>query len=1210
MFLSKKSVRFVSAFIIAFMMVSYTLSMPLVIAADNNVILDTDFSDFTSSGGTSAPPGMNIFNSDAGKAQCLPASDDIYGNVARLSLTEESMKYLAIGKYVTPDSSKSFVVETVIKRHDISGSDFAIDLWSGGKQLIKFDKKGNLYFGDNTLIGAYEADVWYEVKIEYLASQKLLQVRINGGRYENTVVSKIWEQMAFTEFDFGMRNVADGLKSDVYIGYCRVFETAPFEAHPNIQLSFDNFNEGALSDSALSSNTSNYFFDSGFKCTSAHEKAFYVEEIDEKYGLSLAMDAVGGMNQFALPLKAPHIEKFENGVSYMDFSLRIGDNMAFYVIADGEGSDLISGKNGYFFPLYVGGNTSFVHVGSVDKEEDKLMFEWENNRWYDISLAFDMDSHIMTFRITDSQNPDIYAEKTRSIEGFTSITQLAAASGENSGDHTSSYIDNIRIYEEAPLEVFSISPSDGTNGISLSPKFTVNFNMPIDTDCVTKDNILLEGKDLTPDDYEVYTTAGNVVCIKPLISLSPETEYTLTVNPLTDIFGQTTENALVAKFVTSKFVAASTPVYSTDGSEKNMYTNVKFSDVEYRDLLVVYGIYDKEDGSLIDFNTFSAHRAEMNANLTVTIPENKEYYNEVMILNTYRSLRPYTQKFTDDTSASAKGYGNESVTLDSIAQVLTISGKAQSKGEVVVAVLNPQYNAESLDAIGKDDFRSAINYIRQLKTDDEGNFKVSYKISGTSGTYRVLLNYTDSETDASEIAQFKYFSPQEINEAFGEINNASDSNGIAAVLSEKSEILGFDMTVYSTLSDDGKTNSLKMFFAEKEEADSDNGFSNIAQAAASFKKCTVLSKFSETENAEQLCEIISGYADVIGISKTTVYKSYNKLADTDKLDVCQKILTQKPEGEKEITDVFCECAFVESVNSLPNWNGLNALIKDNRALLADLDISAYTSLEDTSTADKEIVSRSYDNLQDFCLAVNDIVVNLKYPSTSGGSSGGSYGGGFSGGSMPAPVVPAYPTPAVSGNASDDEKPTATETSFADMAGYEWANEAVLSLSAKGIINGKTKTEFCPGDLITREEFAKILVNAFSKLDLNASAVFSDVKEDDWYAPYVATAYAQNIVSGMGDGSFGAGLNITRQDMCVMAWRAAVSAGFAKSVEDISLNFTDAVLISDYAKDAVGAMYATKYITGMGNGEFAPLQNATRAQAAQIVYRIILDKEAK
>ena len=48
MFLSKKSVRFVSAFIIAFMMVSYTLSMPLVIAADNNVILDTDFSDFTS----------------------------------------------------------------------------------------------------------------------------------------------------------------------------------------------------------------------------------------------------------------------------------------------------------------------------------------------------------------------------------------------------------------------------------------------------------------------------------------------------------------------------------------------------------------------------------------------------------------------------------------------------------------------------------------------------------------------------------------------------------------------------------------------------------------------------------------------------------------------------------------------------------------------------------------------------------------------------------------------------------------------------------------------------------------------------------------------------------------------------------------------------------------------------------------------------------
>ena len=46
----------------------------------------------------------------------------------------------------------------------------------------------------------------------------------------------------------------------------------------------------------------------------------------------------------------------------------------------------------------------------------------------------------------------------------------------------------------------------------------------------------------------------------------------------------------------------------------------------------------------------------------------------------------------------------------------------------------------------------------------------------------------------------------------------------------------------------------------------------------------------------------------------------------------------------------------------------------------------------------------------------------------------------------------------------------------------------------------------------------------------AAADFSDVERNAWYAPYIAAAQKNGFISGVGDGMFGVGRNITRQDM--------------------------------------------------------------------------------
>ena len=79
--------------------------------------------------------------------------------------------------------------------------------------------------------------------------------------------------------------------------------------------------------------------------------------------------------------------------------------------------------------------------------------------------------------------------------------------------------------------------------------------------------------------------------------------------------------------------------------------------------------------------------------------------------------------------------------------------------------------------------------------------------------------------------------------------------------------------------------------------------------------------------------------------------------------------------------------------------------------------------------------------------------------------------------------------------------------------------------------------------------------------------FSDVAEKDWFYPYVKSTYLAGIVNGIGDNKFGVGMNITRQDLCVMVYRAILAGNDTLSGDRTKI-FDDEEQISFYAKEAV------------------------------------------
>ena len=93
-----------------------------------------------------------------------------------------------------------------------------------------------------------------------------------------------------------------------------------------------------------------------------------------------------------------------------------------------------------------------------------------------------------------------------------------------------------------------------------------------------------------------------------------------------------------------------------------------------------------------------------------------------------------------------------------------------------------------------------------------------------------------------------------------------------------------------------------------------------------------------------------------------------------------------------------------------------------------------------------------------------------------------------------------------------------------------------------------------------------------------------------------------IITGY-DGYFRPNDNITRQEMAVIIVNAYSYLGKAGANGGID-NFSDKAAIADWAKAAVDTASSVGLISGMGDGTFSPEANATRAQAASIVKRLL------
>ena len=103
------------------------------------------------------------------------------------------------------------------------------------------------------------------------------------------------------------------------------------------------------------------------------------------------------------------------------------------------------------------------------------------------------------------------------------------------------------------------------------------------------------------------------------------------------------------------------------------------------------------------------------------------------------------------------------------------------------------------------------------------------------------------------------------------------------------------------------------------------------------------------------------------------------------------------------------------------------------------------------------------------------------------------------------------------------------------------------------------------------------------------------------------ASIKGIVTGVEKNLFAPDENITREQLAAILYRYAKYKGLNTKVDNETVKvYIDNQSLSDYASDSVGWAIGNGLMSGTDKIHITPQGNATRAQAAVILYRFCMD----
>lgn len=184
---------------------------------------------------------------------------------------------------------------------------------------------------------------------------------------------------------------------------------------------------------------------------------------------------------------------------------------------------------------------------------------------------------------------------------------------------------------------------------------------------------------------------------------------------------------------------------------------------------------------------------------------------------------------------------------------------------------------------------------------------------------------------------------------------------------------------------------------------------------------------------------------------------------------------------------------------------------------------------------------------------------------------------------------------------------------------EKADEAFSRLASYEIMTKDDMGSFCPEEIVSRAEMAKILMKARNVIKLEAAADFTDVPANHWAKNYIGNAEKFGYINGYGDGTFApdgdvTGAQAVKMIVCLLGYEPMAQArggypyGYVRTAMEIGL-LGELGLVSDLgALDMDSPCTRETVAVMMGNALDIPLMMQTFYGADASEYAVFDGKE--
>lgn len=578
---------------------------------------------------------------------------------------------------------------------------------------------------------------------------------------------------------------------------------------------------------------------------------------------------------------------------------------------------------------------------------------------------------------------------------------------------------------------------------------------------------------------------------------------------------------------------------------------------------------------------------------------------------------------------------------------------------VTVLILKP---SKSIDRFGKDPLKDVIQSMGQVNINAsvDGHYSYTYKMDekDVTGMYTVIVGGTDSNSSIQK--SFYYVNLIDATAIVTEVNNTKLAE-MGLELTKRNDALRLDLNIFNGVNNKDYVYSAlvgKQFKTVNEiikafnnalalvrvneatiatmsdilsyhksvlgidvENESDytklsnkipvyaalagKNFTTIISVQDAFKSAVTAQKqveiieaavraVNEATTADEMGSVLQAKKDILGIDFSGSYTDFDSVCK-EKVHVA--ILERKPfSTADDIKNAFYGTVALLAVNTQQDRGAMgDVLQKNNATFKLDLD-GDYSRFDqnDKAIVHKALIGKNFNSIDAIKTAFKTAVENVRNEVESDNKKSSS-----------------TKTSSVKSNVSITPELTPVPTvapspkqGFDDITDVPWASDAIRSLADKGIIIGVADKKFNPHDLVTREQFVKMLMSAFSLVDQSAESEFNDVEKDAWYYRYIATAQKLGIIQGVNKETFGISMSITRQEMSVLAYRTAQKANISLSGTIPAIEFSDIDQISPYALEGIKVMQQAGILGGVGDNKFAPSDGATRAEAAKVIFDLL------